>query len=178
MLLFLSALMVANGIVFFPPSELILLAAYNSFSGYDSFAVFSILALSNSIGHIVLFLVSRMVIRGKWRWLANLESMVSSFPVVSKLIISFGTIESNAFFGRFIPVVKTAVSISSAASNVGVVKYVLLTCAGNIGFAFAWFAYFAMLSGVFEQKVFIGIVIVSTAAIYYLHFKVSKLRAD
>lgn len=170
---FLSLLMVANGIVFFPPSEFILLTAFGSASDH-ALAAFLLLASANTAGHTILFLLVRRFFLKRIELIMNNQSRLGqtlrkTVPIISK--------DRNVFWLRLVPVAKTAVSITAALGSIGLAKYLVYTILGNVAFCLVWLAYFGLLSNFLGHDQFVLYVVISILLVYGLHYLWSVFSA-
>lgn len=138
--------MVSNGFISTPPSEIVL-----SLAGaltIDSKAYFAFMLLgvvvANYLGTLILYVIS--IQKGKI-WYDRLRGLNifqkytilgKFFPVSDDLVKFFNNQEWMVFACRFIPFIRSIISIPAGISGMGFARFTALSLAGITVWAFVW----------------------------------------
>lgn len=171
--------MILNGIVFFPPSEFIYFDAYFVLGGDLKYS-YAALPLANSIGHFILFEISRVfsdrLISFERRPQSGIVSSVFQYTLrISRQHFRFHDRHAWAvLYGRCVPIVHTGISVVAGISGVPRLRYFVLTIAGNVIFSLVCWLIVAILSTSDNYARSIVLVAVFFSTIYTLHLLVER----
>ncbi len=175
----LLIMMLTNGVFFLPPSEFILLIAFESFPS-SRIATFSTLALVNTAGHFILFCVVRSYKHKASRLHSHFGSPLSK-PLATLSswgidLTTWGSDLKSCFYLRLVPIAKTGVSISAALGEVSFIPFLVATACGNFLFCALWYCYFVLLSNFVSDVYFVMVTIVSVALVYFAHAQMTSRK--
>lgn len=147
----LSLLMIANGVLFFPPSEYLYFDGVMLFDHQYSVKYF-LLPIGNSLGHLLFFHLIRfannhiqssnliMTSRDK-AWGNALRKTIKIARKIERYshdyFLQYGNKYYSVMFGRLVPCVHTAICMPAALSSITTKRYFTLTLIGNFIYSLA-----------------------------------------
>lgn len=167
--MFYFLLGVTNGIIFTPPSEIVIWHALNT-SGIAS--EFHFFILGNSIGHILLFHIFKkyssslenfFFVKIHFKWVKNFSSTYRK--CISWLHEPSGT---YLIYGRLLPFFHTFTSIVAAKNKINYLKFVVLTIVGDYFFGLIIFFHYSALSELLDQASYLIVLLVTFALIHWV----------
>jgi len=171
--------MVANGIIFFPPSELVYFDAYFSLNGSLGPAYVA-LPLANGLGHFILYEISRRY-GHKLATIENVEpgDMTSvALRYVLRLSRNYFRLHDEragaVLYGRCVPVVHTGISIVAGVAGVSRMRFMALTVIGNMIFSGVCWLIIDLLSNRADYSHSIVFVAAFFVGVYLLHIVIEQ----
>lgn len=159
---------ITNGVVFTPPSEIVIWSALSiNGIGFE----FHQFILGNAIGHIFLFHIFKkyssslenfFFVKVRFEW-------VKSFELTYTNCISWLHEPSGSYlvYGRLLPFFHTFTSIVAAKNKVSYCKYVSLTIAGDYLFGIIIFFHYSILSKLLDQASYLVVLLLTFALVHW-----------